>query len=163
MPGVETLQKTAGGGVARRSDDFCSREVADGLSGIEGSALESSGKESGRPGAARERSLFALERDELLATRQRLAVAANQFGFVIESVELATRATAKDHQDILGARREVGRARGKGTAWIDGGSNGSSPETLAPRRPSVSSKWVRAIAPKPRPASARNDRRLSKG
>ena len=73
------------------------------------------------PGAAGQRALFALKRDELVAPRQRLAVAANQFGFVVKSVELAARAAAKDHQNILCPRRNVRRAGGKRSGGVDGG------------------------------------------
>src|SRR5262245_19129344 len=74
------------------------------------------------PGTFRQRALSALEGDELFAARQRRTMAADEFRFVVEGVELAAGAAAKDHQHVLRARREVRRTRRIGVAWVNDGT-----------------------------------------
>jgi hypothetical protein len=73
---------------------------------------------------ASEVTVLTLEGDELIGARHRLAVAADEFGFVVERVEMAQRAGAEDHQDVLGPWCEVGSARGVRTEGIDWRADG---------------------------------------
>ena len=72
-------------------------------------------------------TLLALEGDELLGAGHGLTMATDQLRLVIEGVELAAGAATKDHQHILGARREVRLARTIRPTGLDGRAEGLWP------------------------------------
>ena len=76
------------------------------------------------PGTASQRSLLALKGDELLVPRQGLPMATNEFGLVIEGVELTAATTTEDQQDILGPGLEMGIAWRIGMTRGDDRTNG---------------------------------------
>ena len=56
-------------------------------------------------------ALFSLEGDEFVAAGHRLAVALDQFGFVIPSINVAARAGTEEEQNPFGFGSEMGRTR----------------------------------------------------
>ena len=54
-----------------------------------------------RPRAAIEATLFSLKSNQLVGTRQRLAMALDEFRLVVEGVNLAARPRAENHQHLL--------------------------------------------------------------
>ena len=72
-----------------------------------------------RPGALGESSLRPLEGDQLVSAGHRLAVPGDQFGLVIERVEMTAGPRVEDHQHLLRLRGEVGLAASVGVGRID--------------------------------------------
>ena len=62
-----------------------------------------------------ESAVLSLKSDEFLASGHRLAMALNQFRFVIPCFQVAARARAEDDENIACFGNEVGRTRGIGT------------------------------------------------
>ena len=77
-----------------------------------------------RPRAFCQRALLALEGDELLTARHRLAVVFDEFRLVVEGVHLAHRAGAENHEHVLRPRWVVRLPRGIGIRRIDVRANG---------------------------------------
>ena len=76
------------------------------------------------PGALGEVPVLALECDDLVDAGHGLAVALDQFGFVVPGVEMADGAGAEDVEDAFGLGREMGLAGGErvGGGGLGGGS-----------------------------------------
>ncbi|MFM1944028.1 MAG: hypothetical protein RI897_3010 [Verrucomicrobiota bacterium] len=79
------------------------------------------------PGAFGEHTLFALEGDERVSARHGFAMVPDEFGFVVESIELAAGAGAEDHEDLFGGGGEVGWSGCVGVGGVDFGSDGVFP------------------------------------
>jgi hypothetical protein len=91
--------------------------------------------------------LLALEGDEIIGTRQRFPVLADDLGLVVEGIDLARRTRAKNHHDILGAWREVRSARSVRLGRVDHRADGfdvaESATALRLREQTVSRKHLR--------------------
>ncbi len=69
-------------------------------------------------------ALLALEGHDV-AARHRLVVVFKESGFVVEGIDVAQCATAKDHDDSLGLRSKVRLSSRERSRGVDDGTNRS--------------------------------------